>query len=131
MPVRDAAGMGLRSPTWVECRRLLMAGLFGVAIVGLAMPSRPQVPSAASPQLLRWTDQDHDWLLVADRLRDRVAIYDATDGRPLGMLDHDDGLGDVESMVLEGRWLVVLGTGEPRVVRLPDLRTQPLALVVR
>lgn len=91
-------------------------------------------PPAAQPaqkQLLRWTGEGHDWLVVGDREQDEIVVYDATDGRPLRTLGRADGLGDVESIALRGRWLVVLGKDAPRVVRLPRLKAEPLALALR
>lgn len=80
-------------------------------------------------QLVRWRDAGHDWVLVADRARDRIEIYDAGDGRPLGTLDRSAGIAEVDRLVLEGRWLVVLGaTHRARMVRLPVLTSEPLAL---
>lgn len=138
--------MDVRLPTRSSCSRLLITGLLGAVCAALALapwptapanPSSPSSPVQPSPDsaprslLLRWTDPAHDWLLVGDRVHDRLAIYDAVDGRPLAVLDRGDGVGDIESMALEGRWLVMLGKGEPRVVRLPDLHPRPLALALR
>jgi hypothetical protein len=93
----------------------MLAGFF-------ASPAEPP-----QRQLVRWAGDGHDWLLVADRGHDRIQAYDARDGRPLGTLDRTSGLGDVDRLVLEGRWLGVLGNDGPKVVRLPGLRPQPLA----
>ncbi|HET6807268.1 MAG TPA: hypothetical protein VFH59_17670 [Frateuria sp.] len=98
--------------------------LAAATLTGAFMPPSPARPSR---QLVRWTADGHDWLLVADRQRDRIQAYDARDGRPLGTLDRRSGLADVDRLVLEGRWLVVLGNDGPEVVRLPGLRPQPLA----
>lgn len=135
--------MDVRLPTRSSCSRLLLTGLLGAVCAALALapwptaPANPSSPVQPSPDsaprslLLRWTDPAHDWLLVGDRVHDRLAIYDAVDGRPLAVLDRGDGVGDIESMALEGRWLVMLGKGEPRVVRLPGLHPRPLALALR
>ncbi|MBP1472696.1 hypothetical protein J7I44_00155 [Frateuria sp. MAH-13] len=90
-------------------------------------------PSSGAPprQLVRWTDDSHDWLLVADRQHDRIQAYDARDGRPLTVLDRRSGLADVDRLVLEGHWLVVLGSDGARRVRLPELRPQPLVQASR
>ena len=98
--------------------------LAAAMLAGFMAPSPPPPPQK---QLVRWTGDGHDWLLVADRRYDRIQAYDARDGRPLGTLDRASGLGDVDRLVLEGRWLVVLGEDGTRVVRLPGLRAQSLA----
>ncbi|MEI7036321.1 hypothetical protein [Fulvimonas yonginensis] len=98
------------------------AALLAVVAIGLA-PVTAQRPAT---QWMRWTGAGQDWLLVADRQHDRISIYDARDGRPLGRLDRASGLADVDRLVLEGRWLVVLGDEGPRVVRLPGLKAEPL-----
>lgn len=82
-------------------------------------------------QLVRWSCGAHDWLAVADREHDRIHAYDARDGRPLGTLDRTSGLTDVDRLVPEGCWLVVLGDGDPQVVRLPELRPQLLTLALQ
>jgi hypothetical protein len=108
--------------------RFAVTALAAMAIVGFVSPSHPQRPQT---ELVRWTCSGHDWLLVADRRHDRLSAYDARDGRPLGTLDRSSGLADVDRLVLEGCWLVVLGKDEPQLVRLPELRPQPLALALR
>ncbi|MGN2252664.1 hypothetical protein ACFWZ4_04770 [Frateuria sp. GZRe12] len=95
--------------------------LAAAALTGVIMPPSPTVPPK---QLVRWTDEGHDWLLVADRQHDRIQAYDARDGRPLGTLDRRTGLADVDRLVLEGRWLVVLGKDGARKVWLPDWQAQ-------
>lgn len=97
--------------------------LAAAMLAGFMAPS----PDRAQKQLVRWNAGGHDWLLVADRRYDRIQAYDARDGRPLGTLDRASGLGDVDRMVLEGRWLVVLGNDGAKVVRLPELRAQAAA----
>ncbi len=101
-----------------------MTFLAAAMLAGFMAPSPPPQPQK---QLVRWTGDGHDWLLVADRRYDRIQAYDARDGRPLGTLDRASGLGDVDKLVLEGRWLVVLGDDGTRVVRLPGLRPQSMA----
>lgn len=100
-----------------------------MTFLAAAMLAGFMTPPAERPQkqLVRWTRDGHDWLLVADRRYDRIQAYDARDGRPLGTLDRSSGLGDVDRLVLEGRWLVVLGNDGPKVVRLPELRAQAAA----
>lgn len=111
-------------------RRAGFAATFLAAamLAGFIGPSPPERPQK---QLVRWTGEGHDWLLVGDREHDRIQAYDARDGRPLGTLDRASGLGDVDRLVLEGRWLVVLGNDGPKAVRLPRLRPQPLASATR
>jgi hypothetical protein len=118
----------LPSPLRRLDRRLRFAAtvLAAAALAALVMPPPADRPPT---QLVRWTADGHDWLLVADRQRNRISAYDARDGRPLGTIDHADGLADVDRLVLEGRWLVVLGDAGPQVVRLPALQPQPLAAV--
>jgi hypothetical protein len=118
----------LPSPLRRLDRRLRFAATFlaAAALAALVMPPPADRPPT---QLVRWTADGHDWLLVADRQRNRISAYDARDGRPLGTIDHADGLADVDRLVLEGRWLVVLGDAGPQVVRLPALQPQPLAAV--
>ena len=134
MPRRHAAGMR-RYPLLPRTlrrldRRLRLVGTFlaAAALGGLVAPPQAEQPPK---QLVRWTADGHDWLLVADRQQDSISAYDAHDGRPLGTIDRADGLADVDRLVLEGRWLVVLGDAQPQVVRLPGLRPQPLASVSR
>jgi hypothetical protein len=110
-------------------RRLDGRAGFAATFLAAAMLAGALAPPAGQPQkqLLRWTRDGHDWLLVADRRRDSIQAYDARDGRPLGTLDRTAGLGDVDRMLLEGRWLVVLGSdGPPKVVSLPEFRARPL-----
>lgn len=99
--------------------------LVAAMLAGFMAPASPGRPQK---QLVRWTGEGHDWLLVADRRYDRIQAYDARDGRPLGTLDRASGLGDVDRLVLEGRWLVVLGNDGTKVVQLPGLQPRPLAL---
>lgn len=113
----------------LDCRvRFALTFLVAAGITALLLPPTEPPPQH---QLVRWTAQAHDWLLVADRQHDRISVYDARDGRPLGTLDRAAGLGDVDRLVLEGHWLVVLGQDAPQVVRLPQLRAQSLASVAR
>lgn len=98
-----------------------MTLLAAAALAGFIVPPPERPPR----QLVRWTAEGHDWLLVADREHDRIQAYDARDGRPLGTLDRSSGLADVDRLVLEGHWLVVLGNDGPRVVRLPGLQPRP------
>ena len=134
MPAREAAGMRRYISLKQSLRRLDgragFAATFMAAatLTGVIMPPSPAAPPK---QLVRWTDEGHDWLLVADRQHDRIQAYDARDGRPLGTLDRRSGLADVDRLVLEGRWLVVLGNDGPTRVRLPGLRPQPLAQASR
>jgi len=128
MPWRDAAGMH-RSPTIKRSLRRL-DGRAGFAATFLAAATLtaafvPPPPAPPSKQLVRWTAEGHDWLLVADREHDRIQAYDARDGRPLGTLDRHSGLADVDAMVLQGNRLVVLGRAGTATVRLPELRLQP------
>jgi len=130
MPRREAAGMR-RYPALKQSLRRFdgRAGfaatfLAAAALTGAIAPPSPEPPPK---QLVRWTAEGHDWLLVADREHDRIQAYDARDGRPLGTLDRRSGLADVDRLVLEGRWLVVLGSDGPTRVRLPGLQPQPLA----
>ncbi|UGB37369.1 hypothetical protein [Frateuria soli] len=95
--------------------------LAAALLTGVLMPPSPVPPK----QLVRWRADGHDWLLVSDRQRDRIQAYDARDGRPLATLDRGNGLADVDRVVLEGRWLVVLGSDGTKVVRLPGLQPQP------
>lgn len=121
---REAAGMRRypllpRSLRRLEGRTGFAATLLAAAaLTGFMAPLPPERPQK---QLVRWTGDGHDWLLVADRQQDRISAYDARDGRPLGTLDRRSGLADVDRLVLEGRWLVVLGNDGPRVVQLPGL----------
>lgn len=111
-------------------RRLDGRAGFAATFLAAALLSGAIAPSATAPppkQLVRWTAGGHDWLLVADRRQDRIEAYDARDGRPLGTLDRHSGLDDVDRLVLEGHWLVVLGKDGPEVVRLPELRPQRLS----
>ncbi|MGN6283064.1 hypothetical protein [Frateuria sp.] len=102
--------------------------LAAATLTGVAMPPSSEAPPK---QLVRWTDGNHDWLLVADRQHDRIQAYDARDGRPLRVLDRRSGLADVDRLVLEGHWLVVLGSDGAKRVRLPELRPQPLVQAAR
>lgn len=131
---RDAARMRRypflsRIPRRLD-RRLRFAAttLAAAALAALVVSAPAERPQK---QLVRWTAEGHDWLLVADRQQDRISAYDARDGQPLGTIDRASGLADVDRLVLEGRWLVVLGNAGPQVVRLPGLRPQPLAAVSR
>jgi hypothetical protein len=107
--------------------RFAITLLAAAAMTGFILPS----PEPPQKQLVRWTVDGHDWLLVADRRYDRISAYDARDGRPLGTLDRTSGLGDVDRLVPEGRWLVVMGDDGAMVVRLPGLRPQPWAMAMR
>ena len=89
----------------------------------------PAPPEAPPKQLVRWTGEGHDWLLVGDRQGDRINAYDMHDGRPLATLERGSGLADVDRLVVEGHWLLVLGRGRPTVVRLPSFQVRPLASV--
>jgi hypothetical protein len=111
-------------------RRLGFAATFlaAAALAGLIAPPPQERPPM---QLVHWTAEGHDWLLVADREQDRIRAYDARDGRPLGTIGRANGLADVDRLVLEGRWLVVLGKDEPKVVQLPGLYPRPLAAASR
>jgi hypothetical protein len=134
MPAREAAGMRRYNFLKQSLRRL--DGRAGFAATFLAAATltgaiMPPPPAAPPRQLVRWTAEGHDWLLVADRQHDRIQAYDARDGRPLGTLDRRSGLADVDRLVLEGRWLVVLGSDGASRVRLPGLRPQPLAQASR
>jgi len=134
MPWRDAAGMRRypllpRSLRRLDCRlRFALTALAAAAIASVLVPAPPEPPQK---QLVRWTAPGHDWLLVADRRHDRISVYDARDGRPLRTLDRSSGLADVDRLVLEGRWLLVLGNDPPKIVRLPGLQPQPWALARR
>jgi hypothetical protein len=108
--------------------RFALTALAAVALAGFLSPTPVERPST---ELVRGTCAARDWLLVADRQHDRIRAYDASDGRPLGTLDRASGLVDVDRLVLEGCWLVVLGQDEPQVVRLPELRAQPLRVALR
>lgn len=134
MPARDAAGMMFQPhplPVRSRAAALCLLGIASATPLVAWRPATPPTAAQAPAQLVRWTDAGHDWLLVADAAGDRVAVYDAGDGRPLKTLDQASGLGDVDRLVLEGRWLVVLGQGEPRAMRLPDLQPHPLPLALR
>ena len=119
-------------PRWLrpfgERIRFAVTVLAAAAIAGFMLPPHAEPPHQ---QLVRWRADGHDWLLVAVRVHDRSCAYDARDGRPLGSLDRASGLADVDRLVLEGRWLVVLGDEGPKIVRLPELRPRPLALASR
>lgn len=120
----------LSTSRWL--RRFERRAGFAVTLVAAAMLTgwiMPAPPEPPPKQLVRWTAEGHDWLLVGDRQRDRISAYDLRDGRPLGTLDRASGLTDVDQLVLEGRWLVVLGRDRPQVVRLPGLQVQPLASI--
>lgn len=117
-----------RYPLLQQCLRRLdgRAGfavtfLAAALLTGVLMPPPPAPPR----QLVRWKADGHDWLLLSDRQHDRIQVYDARDGRPLATLDRGTGLADVDRVVLEGRWLVVLGDDGTKVVRLPGLQPQP------
>ena len=89
-----------------------------------AMPT----PSAVSP-VLHWRGNGQHWLLVTDRTRHELVIYDANDGRPLRRLGQAQGLGQVMSVRTRGNRLVV-DTGSPtatRVLSLPGLQPSVLA----
>jgi hypothetical protein len=79
----------------------------------------------AANQLVHWRDAGHDWLLVVDPQTRELVVYDANDGRPLQRLGADDGLPPVQSIVLQGSWLFVMGGQHPgvRPLKLPQLRT--------
>lgn len=130
MPRRDAAGMSSYPAFKQSLGRLdgrvgfAATFLAAAALTGAIVPPQPAPPPK---QLVRWTAEGHDWLLVADREHDCIQAYDARDGRPLGTLDRRSGLADVDRLVLEGHWLVVLGSDGAAKVRLPALRAQPLA----
>lgn len=100
--------------------------LVAAGLTGWIMPAPPEAPPK---QLVRWTGEGHDWLLVGDRQGDRINAYDMHDGRPLATLDRGSGLADVDRLVVEGHWLLVLGRGRPTVVRLPSFQVRPLASV--
>jgi hypothetical protein len=107
--------------------RFGLTTLAAMAIAGLLMPAPPARPAI---QLVRGSCGAQDWLVVADRQHDRISAYDAHDGRPLGRLDQASARVDVDRLVPEGCWLVVLGDGEPQAMHLPELRPQPLALAL-
>jgi hypothetical protein len=113
-----------RSPRRLDRRTGSAVTFLAAAMLAGAIAPAPPQPRM---QLVRWTGDGHDWLLVADRRYDRIQAYDARDGRPLLTLDRRSGLGDVDRLVLEGRWLVVLGEDGPKRMRLPELRPQRLA----
>jgi hypothetical protein len=108
--------------------RFALTALAAMALAGFLLPPPAERPPT---ELVRGSCAARDWLLVADRRHDRIRAYDAEDGRPLGTLDRASGLADVDRLVLQGCWLVVLGRDEPQLVRLPQLRAQPLRLALR
>jgi hypothetical protein len=108
--------------------RFVLTALAAMALAGFLWPPPAERPPI---ELVHGTCAARNWLLVADRQQDRIQAYDAGDGRPLGTLDRASGLADVDRLVLDGCWLVVLGQDEPQVVRLPELRAQPLRLALR
>ena len=78
----------------------------------------------AANQLVHWQGAGHDWLLVVDPQTRELVVYDARDGRPLQRLGAEDGVPPVQSIVLQGPWLFVMGGQHPKVrlLKLPQLQ---------
>lgn len=97
--------------------------------LGAVMIDRDAGDDAAVAQntLIHWRDVDRDWLVVLERERGEVAIYDAVDGRPLHRLDAAHGIGGVRQIVREGPWLVMRGGGDTRWINLTRLPNEALA----
>ncbi|MGN6739785.1 hypothetical protein [Dyella sp.] len=113
-------------------RHAVAAGILLAGIGVLLLAGRGRDPVAAPPlavnALVHWQDDDHDWLLVADRTAHELVVYDATNGEPLQRLGRDDGLGSVHTIAALGDHLLVQNTkGQPTLLSLPSLRAQALA----
>ena len=110
--------------------RLVQFGLTMLAVMTVAGFMVPGPPERPATQLVHGRCGAHEWLVVADRQQSRISAYDAGDGRPLGVLDLTSGMADVDHLVPEGCWVVVLGDGEPQALHLPELRPHPLVSVL-
>jgi hypothetical protein len=82
----------------------------------------------AANQLVRWRDAGHDWLLVVDSQTRELVVYDANDGRPLRRLGADEGVPPVQSIVLQGSSLFVMGAQHPKVHLLKLPKLQPVTI---
>lgn len=134
MPRRDAARMSYYA--LIRCfrdrlDRHVRAGvttLAAIAVAGFGMSMPPEQPQTF---LVHSRCGVHDWLVVADRQRDRISAYDARDGRPLDDVDRTSGLAEVDALLAEGCWLVVLGDDAPQAMHLPELRPRSLTTALQ
>jgi hypothetical protein len=104
---------------------IVLVALLSAGLLWSCWPVTDRAAGASSiERLVRWQDAEHDWLLVVDPDTSELVVYDANDGRPLERLGADDGLPDVQSIVQQGSWLLVIGTHHPKVrlLKLPQLR---------
>ncbi|CAM5536843.1 putative protein OS=Rhodanobacter lindaniclasticus OX=75310 GN=B1991_06805 PE=4 SV=1 [Rhodanobacter lindaniclasticus] len=104
---------------------VVLAALLAWSCLG-ASGETTELPAAN--QLAHWRDAGHDWLLVVDPQTRELVVYDASDGRPLRRLGAGDGVPPVQSVVLQGSWLFVMGVRHPRVRLLKLPRLQPVAV---
>ena len=107
---------------------LLAAGTLQLVLPPVA-GSDDVSPAISAAPLVRWSDADHDWLLVVDQASGELVVYDANDGRPLRRLGAANGVAPIETMTREGDWLVT--TSDRRrglqILSLPDLQPVTLA----
>jgi len=89
----------------------------------------PAAPAAPIAPLVRWSDADHDWLLVVDHSSGELLVYDANDGRPLRRLGIANGVAPIETIALDGNWLLAVSEHRPglQVLSLPGLKPPVLA----
>lgn len=79
--------------------------------------------------VVHWQDNDHNWLLVADRDAHALVVYDATTGEPLRRLGTESGLGAVDAISSTGDRLLVSAQhgSKPVLLSLPQLQRMTLA----
>ena len=106
----------------------MLAGLVVLVLSSVGLSRSRQFTTSAQPAfntLVHWHDLSHDWLLVADGPADQLIVYSAADGRPLGRLNVEHGLRDVDALAQrDGRLFVVDDDG-----RLSELKLAQLPLV--
>jgi len=106
----------------------MLAALVALVLGSVGLARSQQLSTSTPPTfntLVHWHDLSHDWLLVADGPADQLIVYSAADGRPLGRLNVEHGLRDVDALAQrDGRLFVVDDDG-----RLSELKLAQLPLV--
>jgi hypothetical protein len=129
MPRRQHVGMNpvasIRKSPWPLAFGML-AGLLVLVLGSVCMTRSQQLSTSGQPAfntVVHWHDVSHDWLLVADGPADRLSVYSAVDGRPLGQLHVQRGLRDVDAMAQrDGRLFVIDDDGRQSELELPQLQ---------
>ncbi|MBB6187180.1 hypothetical protein [Rhodanobacter sp. MP7CTX1] len=104
----------------------MLAGLLVLVLGSVCVTRSQQLSTSGQPAfntVVHWHDVSHDWLLVADGPADRLSVYSAVDGRPLGQLHVQRGLRDVDAMAQrDGRLFVIDDDGRQSELELPQLQ---------